>query len=93
MTVSHLSLDPAAIACCWVEDNVSAPFDSGMAEMILRWRDSGDLPQGDLWRAIAARFVQRRPDQAERIAQAAQDWAERHYPPHRFWSAILAPPS
>lgn len=61
MTVSHLSLDPAALAalaCCWVEDNVPAPFDSGMAEMILRWRDGGDLPQGALWRAIADRLLQ-----------------------------------
>jgi len=36
-----------------------------------------------------ARFIERRPDLAARIAGAAHAWARRHYSSDRFWAGVL----
>ena len=48
----------------------------------LPWETVADLVQ-------IGRFVQKRPDQAARIADEAHAWAEQHYNGRRFWAAVL----
>jgi hypothetical protein len=49
----------------------------------LPWTDVDDIVH-------IARFIERRPDLAQKIAAEAQAWAARHYSCERVWSGLLA---
>jgi hypothetical protein len=72
----------AAGALLVEQDNASTASVLTPYRHYLPWRSVSDIVQ-------IARFIERHPDQAARIALEAHGWARRRYGPEAFWLRLL----